>query len=111
MLSKLMEIHGESEFKSKTYSIAAYKISQLTVNLQTLSEEKISQINGIGEAIAKKIVEIFSKGKMKFLENFIEKTLWGIFEMLKIKGIEPKKISVIWKVTGIENSWGTSLCM
>lgn len=103
LLSKLMEIHGENGFKSKTYSIAAYKISQLTVNLQTLSEEKISHINGIGDAIAKKITEIFSTGKMQFLEDCIEKTPHGIFEMLKIKGIGPKKISVIWKEMGIEN--------
>ena len=33
LLSKLMEIHGENNFKSKTYSIAAYKIEQLTVEL------------------------------------------------------------------------------
>ena len=54
LLSKLMDIHGLNGFKSKTYSIVAYKITQLTVNLQTLSEEKISQINGIGDAICKK---------------------------------------------------------
>ena len=56
LLSKLMEIHGENSFKSKTYSIAAYKIEQLTVDLQTLSAEKIFLINGIGEAIGKKIL-------------------------------------------------------
>ena len=52
---------------------------------------------------AKKIVEIVSTGKMKILEDFISKTPPGVFEMLKIKGIGPKKISVIWKEMGIEN--------
>ncbi|HEU5054213.1 MAG TPA: helix-hairpin-helix domain-containing protein [Hanamia sp.] len=103
LLSKLMDIHGESGFKSKIYSIASYKISQLTVDLQTLSFEKISQINGIGDAIAKKIIEIISTGKMKNLEELIIQTPAGIFEMLKIKGLGPKKISVIWKEMGIEN--------
>jgi len=98
-----MDIHGENGFKSKTYSIVAYKISQLTVDLQTLSEEKISKINGIGEAISKKIVEIISTGRMENLEDLIEKTPVGIFEMLKIKGLGPKKIAVIWKEMGIEN--------
>ncbi len=103
LLSKLMDIHGENGFKSKTYSIIAYKISQLTVDLQTLSEKKIAMINGIGEAIAKKIIEIVSTGKMKILEDLITKTPAGVFEMLKIKGIGQKKISVIWKEMGIEN--------
>lgn len=103
LLFKLMDIHGENGFKSKTYSIVAYKISQLTVDLQTLSEKKISQINGIGEAVSQKITEIISTGTMKILEELILKTPPGIFEMLKIKGLGPKKISLIWKEMGIEN--------
>ncbi|MGN6248747.1 MAG: helix-hairpin-helix domain-containing protein [Ginsengibacter sp.] len=103
LLSKLMDIHGKNSFKSKTYSIVSYKISQLTVDLQTLSFEKIAQINGIGDAIAKKVIEIVSTGKMKILEELILQTPPGIFEMLKIKGLGPKKISVIWKEMGIEN--------
>jgi DNA polymerase (family X) len=103
LLSKLMDIHQKDGFKSKTYSIVAYKIGQLTVDLETLSEEDISKINGIGEAIAKKISEILSTGKMKILEDLILKTPEGIFEMLNIKGIGPKKISLIWKEMGIEN--------
>jgi DNA polymerase (family X) len=103
LLAKLMDIHGENNFKAKTYSVVAYKISQLTVALQTFSEENISKINGIGEAIAKKIMEILSTGKMKILEDLILKTPEGIFEMLNIKGLGPKKISLIWKEMGIEN--------
>lgn len=103
LLSKLMDLHGENSFKSKTYSIVANKISQLTVDLHTLSKEKISEINGIGEAISKKIIEIISTAKMKILEDLILKTPPGIFEMLKIKGIGPKKIAVIWKEMEIEN--------
>ena len=103
LLSKLMDIHDENTFKAKTYSVVTYKITQLTVELQTLSEESISKINGIGEAIAQKIIEILSTGKMKILEDLILKTPEGIFEMLKIKGLGPKKISLIWKEMGIEN--------
>ena len=103
LLSKLMEIHGENSFKSKTYSIAAYKIEQLTVELQTLSAEKIFLINGIGEAIGKKILELTVTGKMKMLDELLSKTPEGILEMMKIKGIGPKKISVIWKEMNVEN--------
>jgi DNA polymerase (family 10) len=103
LLSKLMDIHGENSFRAKTYSIAAYKIGQLTVEAQTLSEENIFKLNGIGEAIGKKISEILSTGKLKILEDLILKTPKGILEMLKIKGIGPKKISLIWKEMEIEN--------
>ena len=94
LLSQLMDIHGENSFKSKTYSIAAYKISQLTVDLYTFSEKEIAQINGTGEAISKKIIEIISTGTMEILKNLILKTPKGIFEMLKIKGVGPKKLQL-----------------
>jgi DNA polymerase (family X) len=103
LLSKLMDIHGENSFRAQTYSIAAYKIGQLTVDLQTLSEENIFKINGIGEAIGKKISEILSTGKIKILEDLILKTPHGVLEMLKIKGIGPKKIFLIWKNMEIES--------
>ncbi|MEO8416124.1 MAG: helix-hairpin-helix domain-containing protein [Ginsengibacter sp.] len=103
LLAKLMEIHGENSFKSKTYSIAAYKIDQLTVDLQTLSSGEIFSINGIGDAIGKKILELKETGNMKALEEIMAKTPEGIFEMMKIKGIGPKKISIIWKEMNVEN--------
>ena len=103
LLSKLMEIHGENSFKTKTYSIAAHKIDQLTVELQTLSSDKIFSINGIGDAIGKKIIELTETGKMKILDDIISKTPDGILEMMKIKGIGPKKISIIWKDMNVES--------
>lgn len=103
LLSKLMEIHGENSFKSKTYSIAAYKIEQLTVELQTLSSGKIFSINGIGDAIGKKILELKEAGNMKILDELVSKTPEGILEMMEIKGIGPKKISIIWKEMNVEN--------
>lgn len=103
LLSKLMDIHAENSFKATTYSVAAYKIGQLTVDLQSLPEETIYKLNGIGDAIGKKILEVLSTGKLKILEELISKTPEGILEMLKIKGLGPKKISLIWKEMGIEN--------
>jgi len=103
LLSKLMDIHGENAFKSKTYSIAAYRIEQLPVELRALTHEQIFAINGIGDAIGKKIIELTGTGKMASLEALLAKTPAGILEMMKIKGLGPKKIAVIWKEMQVEN--------
>ena len=103
LLSKLLDIHGENSFKSKSYSIAAYKIDQLTVELKTLPREKIFQITGIGEAIGKKILELVETGKMKVLEEIISKTPEGILDLMKIKGLGPKKIGIIWREMNVES--------
>ena len=74
MLAKLMDIHGENSFKSKSYSIAAYSIEKLVVQLSDLPKDKIFTIQGIGNTIGKKIIELLHTGKIKctgktFLKN------------------------------------------
>ncbi len=101
-LSRLMDIHGENSFRTKSYSVAAYNIEKLPVELSTQPAEKIFAIKGIGEATGKKILEIIETGKLKTLEEYLLKTPPGVVEMLNIKGLGPKKIAVIWKEMGIE---------
>src|ERR1043165_2392298 len=103
LLSKLMEIHGENSFKSKTYSIAAFNIEKLPLQLSETPHERIFSIKGIGDSIGKKVIEMLDTGKMKALSEYLEKTPVGILEMLNIKGIGPKKIHTIWKELEVES--------
>src|SRR5258708_37366243 len=103
LLSKLMDIHGENSFKSKTYSIAAFNIEKLPIQLKETSGENISKIKGIGESIGKKIIEMLETGKLDALQEYIDKTPIGVVEMLNIKGLGPKKINTVWKEMGIES--------
>ena len=103
LLGKLMDIHGENSFKAKSYSVAAFNIEKLTEELSEVPREKLFSFAGIGEAIGKKIIEILDTGNIEMLESLLAKTPEGILEMMRIKGIGPKKINVIWKEMGIEN--------
>jgi len=102
LLSKLMDIHGDNSFKSKSYSVAAYTIEKLPTELSELPADKIFSIKGIGDAIGKKIIEQIETGQLSVLNEYLQKTPPGILEMLSIKGIGPKKISTIWKELDIE---------
>jgi DNA polymerase (family 10) len=68
-----------------------------------MSPAQIAGIRGIGDALAQKIVDLLATKKLQILEDYIEKTPVGILEMLKIKGLGPKKIITIWKELGIES--------
>jgi DNA polymerase (family 10) len=103
LLSKLMEIHAENSFKTKSYSIAAFNIEKLPEQLTAMPPEKIITIKGFGESTARKIDEIIKTGELKAVRDYIEKTPPGVIEMLNIKGIGPKKISTIWKDMGLES--------
>src|SRR6188768_286785 len=102
LLSKLMDIHGENSFKAKSYSIAAFTIEKLPMQLSELPPEKIFNIKGIGDSTGKKVIELLGTGELKQLTEIIEKTPPGVMEMLNIKGIGPKKIATIWKEMEIE---------
>ena len=103
LLSKLMEIHGENSFKTKTYSIAAFNIEKLPLQLAETPHEKIFSIKGIGDSIGKKIIEMLDTGEMKTLNEYLERTPVGVVEMLNVKGIGPKKINTIWKELEVES--------
>ena len=103
LLAKLLDIHGENSFKSKSYAAAAFAIEKLTTPLNEIPREKISSIKGIGDSSARKIIEILETGKLQNLEEIISKTPPGVVEMLNIKGIGPKKIHTIWKEMELES--------
>ncbi len=103
LLSKIMDIHGENNFKAKSYASAAFNIEKLPFQLSEIPKEKIFEIKGIGESSGKKIVEILETGALPVLQEMIQKTPTGVIEMLNIKGIGPKKISTIWKEMEIES--------
>ena len=102
LLSKLMDIHQENSFKSKSYGSAAFSIEKLPLQLESVPKEQIASLKGIGDSTARKIIEILETGKLSALEELIAKTPEGVLEMMQIKGIGPKKISTIWKEMGIE---------
>ncbi len=103
LLSKLMDIHGENSFKSKSYAIAAFNIEKLTVQLSEIEQKKIETLKGIGASSAKKIIELLNTGRLTQLEEMIQSTPPGVIDMLKIKGIGPKKIHTIWKEMQLES--------
>lgn len=103
LLGKMIDVHGESSFKSKAYANAAFQIDKLPEELLNMPAERIANLKGIGEAIAAKIQEIVNTGQMQTLNKYLQKTPPGVVEMLSVKGLGPKKIHTIWKEMDIES--------
>jgi DNA polymerase (family X) len=103
LLAKIMDIHGENSFKTKTYSNAAFQIDRLDVQLFEIPRNQWDGLKGVGPNTASKIEEIIKTGTLSLLDDFLSKTPEGIVEMLAIKGLGPKKIHTIWKEMEIES--------
>ncbi|MBC7949872.1 MAG: DNA polymerase/3'-5' exonuclease PolX [Chitinophagaceae bacterium] len=103
MLAKLMDIHGENSFKTKTYAIAAFNIEKLPLPLKNTPRDQLFSVKGIGQSVGHKVVEMLDSGTLEILSDYINRTPAGVIEMLNIKGIGPKKINTIWKEMDIES--------
>lgn len=103
LTAQLMELHEENPFKIKSIANAAYKLDKTDIDLEGKSLEELEQIEGIGKGIAAKINELQITGNLKELHEMLEKTPYGVTEMLKIKGIGPKKVGQLWRELQIES--------
>ena len=102
-LADLMELQNENPFKIKSYRNAHVSLRKIDTPLNTLSQTEMEVLPGVGKAIAEKITQIVSTGKMPTLEKYRALVPEGVREMLKVHGLGPKKIDVIWRKLGIES--------
>jgi DNA polymerase (family 10) len=103
LTSKLMELHGENEFKARALKNAAYRIYKNNIDLSFQTKEELEKMELIGKSLAAKIVEFRENGSTKELNKLLEKTPPGVIDMLGIKGLGPKKVAQLWKELEIES--------
>jgi DNA polymerase (family 10) len=104
LTAKLLELHNADPFKIKGYSIAAFYLDKYKDGeLQNMTEQELTKLQGIGKSTAGKIVQIAKTGTFPELEELLSNTPLGVMEMFNIKGIGPKKIAVLWQELGIDN--------
>lgn len=103
-IAVLLELSGENPFKSRAYHTAARNLEQLDVDFfNLLKENKLSEVQGIGDAINTKIKELVSTGKLDYYEALRSSIPPGHLEMLKITGLGPRKIHALYEQLGIKN--------
>ena len=103
LLGKLMELHGENQFKVRSYYSAYQALRRLDMPLTEMEEGEWAGISGVGKAIQGKIGELLTNGEMNTLNRYKEMTPPGVIEILNIKGLGPKKVGTIWKEMEIES--------
>jgi DNA polymerase (family 10) len=101
-IGELLDLAGDNPFKVRAYFHAAREITALTYRLDSPdAEQRLRSIPGIGEALEKKILELLRTGKVQYLEDLEKKISPGVFEMLRIPGLGPRKLRTIIDTLGI----------
>ncbi|HEY60449.1 MAG TPA: hypothetical protein G4N92_07190 [Anaerolineae bacterium] len=102
-IADLLEIKGENIFKVLAYRRASESIRQQAVDIDTLDSKALKEIPGIGQAIARKILELSSTGKLSFLENLGKEVPLTLIEIVELRDVGPKKAALFWKQADVTN--------
>ncbi|PHX92824.1 MAG: DNA polymerase/3'-5' exonuclease PolX [Flavobacteriales bacterium] len=102
LFANLAELHKENPFKYNAFSASAFTLRKFKEPIESLSLDQLLAISGIGKNVAHVIVEYVNTRQFPALNALLQMTPPGLIELLKIKGLGPKKVGVIWKEMGIE---------
>jgi len=102
-IGDLLELKGENAFKIRAYQKAARAIEHYPRELKAMLEqgEDLTNIPGVGEAIAKKTTELITTGKLGYYENLKAEFPEGTTNLLSIPGIGPKTANRLSSELGI----------
>src|SRR5580765_2991752 len=93
----LLELKGENPFKTRAYANAARALEALGEPLEKMiAENRLAEVKGIGEAIHKKIYELVTNGKLAYHEDLKASFPPGLFALLQIPGLGPKKVKALF---------------
>lgn len=101
-IANLMKIQDEMVFKIRAYERAAESLRALGEDASVLAQRgELTQVPGIGKAIAEKIEELLTTGKLGFLERLEQEVPPTLLDLLRIPGVGPRKAALFWKTLHI----------
>lgn len=101
-IADLLEIKGENIYKILAYRKAADSLSNLGQDVNEIWKRgTLTEVDGVGKAIAEKIDELLSTGHLSFLEKLEAEVPSSLADWLKVPDLGPKKVALFWKQLGI----------
>lgn len=103
-MGTLLELKGANPFKSRAFHNASRAVEGITQDLATLVESGgLRQVKGIGESIAAVVTDLIKTEKSKDYDELRKSVPAGVLEMLRIQGLGPKKVKVLYEKLKIKS--------
>ena len=99
----LLEIDGGDGFRNRSYRRAAETAEQTTVDLTAAATDtaRLLEIPGIGKGMAANLQAIAATGTLPLREELLAKYGSGLLELLKLPGMGPKTVALLWSAAQI----------
>jgi DNA polymerase (family 10) len=94
----LLEIDGQDSFRIRSYRNAAQAIENHSEQIKDIiaDPKKVLEISGIGKSMLRNLQELLTEGKLATQKELLEKYHPSMLQLLKIQGLGPKTIALIW---------------
>ncbi|MBA2123754.1 hypothetical protein B9J78_02280 [bacterium Unc6] len=104
-VADILDILGENQFKVRAYRNAARVIEDYPERMEDIFQQgkELKSISCIGQGSAEKIQEIVSRGKLSYLEELLQKVPEGLIVLMRLEGLGPKKVKIIYDKLGIKD--------
>jgi DNA polymerase (family 10) len=108
-ISNLMKINQDDPkwtFKAAAYDRAKRAVEDLPERLEDIARNpnrKLTDIPGIGEDLAKKIVELVETGKSKYHQEQLAKVPASLLALLQLQTVGPQKVRLFYREAGIKS--------
>lgn len=97
-IAAVLELLGDSEYRIRAYWSAARRIAALSEDVDELcAAGRLEELPGIGASIAEKITSYLQTGRSAYLEQLVQAIPSGVFELLKVPGIGPRRASALYR--------------
>lgn len=95
-IGTLLELKGESTFRTNAYHNGARIIQQLPGDLkQMIADGTLGGVRGIGDTLREKITTLVTTGNLPYLDELRATIPEGLVKMLRIPGLGPKKVKAL----------------
>ncbi|HMD89728.1 MAG TPA: helix-hairpin-helix domain-containing protein, partial [Anaerolineaceae bacterium] len=103
-IADLSEINGEIVYKTLAYRKAAESLRNLPEDINVVDQQgRLTEIPGVGKAIAEKIHELLKTGSLEYLEKLEQEVPPSLLELLQVPDVGPRKAALFWKEANITN--------
>jgi DNA polymerase (family 10) len=103
-----MEVNGDDSFRIRSYRRAAEALEGHPQQVSELLDEPKNMLGipGIGKGMAANIQELCREGKLSQHQELLQKYRPSMLELLKIQGLGPKTIALLWSAFQVSDLAG-----
>ena len=94
-------------FKPYAYQKAAMTLEAMKEDVEDVYKQggvkALRALPGVGDAIAKKIEEYLTTGRLRYYEEFKEKMPIDLDEIIRVEGMGPRRAKILFEKLGVKN--------